>query len=89
MNRHERRRHAARTRGRRTGYMHRILAGGSLDHLVASKAGVAHTMIEHDDVCGIYRGADCDCVPNISINIDGTVHVIDENGKVSTKQRVS
>jgi hypothetical protein len=71
MNRAERRRHAARNRGRKTGYLHRLTG---LNHLVAGKAGVFHPVIEHDDVCGIYRGADCDCVPDISVTVDSVVH---------------
>jgi hypothetical protein len=90
MNRHQRRAAAARAhRGARTGYLHRILAGGRLDHLIAGKAGVFLTHIEHDGWCTIYQGGPCNCVPDISINIDGTVHVIDENGEVTAKMKVS
>jgi hypothetical protein len=89
MNRAERRRYAALNRGRKTGFMHRILASGGLDHLVAGKRGIFVTNIEHDRWCGIYRGQGCNCVPDISINIDGTVHTIDENGEVSVKMKVS
>jgi hypothetical protein len=89
MNRHDRRAAAARTRGRKPGYMHRILADGGLDHLVAGKRGVFVANIEHDGTCSIYRGQGCDCVPDISINIDGTVHVIDELGRVASRAKVS
>jgi hypothetical protein len=88
VNRHDRRRHAARNRGRRTGYLHRVL-DPRWRRLFDGKRGVFHTMIEHDGTCGIYAGQDCDCVPNISVIVDGVVHVIGENGEVVAKQKVS
>jgi hypothetical protein len=87
MNRRDRRRAAALNRGRRTGYLHRIMAGG-LDQIVG-RPGVHLATIEHDGACTIYQGGPCCCVPDISINVDGTVRTIDERGQIASKARVS
>jgi hypothetical protein len=55
MNRHAPRAAAARNRGRKPGYLHRVLAGGGLDHLVAGKRGVFVTAIEQDRWCARRR----------------------------------
>ena len=83
MNRHERR--AAAARARRPGYMHRIaaaFAGGALP-----RAGVVYAAIEHDASCGIYRGAGCTCVPDISIAGPDAVTVVDADGTVRKTAR--
>jgi len=72
---------AALARGRR-GYLHRVLAavgnGGKLT------PGVHHPAVEHDRTCGIYRGQDCDCVPNVSVSHPhGEVTVVDQRGNVT------
>jgi hypothetical protein len=86
MNRHERRKAAALGHGRRTGYLHRLLA--SYANGPKLSAGVYHTTIEHDHWCGIYRGRDCNCVPNMSrCNLDSTVTIIDEDGNTKTVQK--
>ena len=75
MNRRERRRHATLNRGRRTGYLHRILG-------LRLRPGVHITTVEHDGWCGIYRDRGCDCVPNTSVSCpDGDVTIIDERGE--------
>jgi hypothetical protein len=76
MNRHERRRAAAL--GRRPGYLHRIV--GAMRAGALPKSGVHHAIIEHDRTCGTYRGAACNCVPDISISGPDNVTVIDECG---------
>ena len=83
MNRHDRRRLAALNRGRNTGYVHRIVAAMSTGAKPAT--GVHFCSIEHDPACGHYRGAGCDCVPDISISGPDGVTVIDERG-VGTKR---
>jgi hypothetical protein len=84
MNRHARRRAAALNRGRQVGYLHRIaaaMASGSMKPTL----GVHFASIEHDPDCSIYRGAGCDCVPDISVSGPDGVTVIDEHG-VGTKR---
>jgi hypothetical protein len=84
MNRHERRRAAAQARGHRTGYLHRIAAFGN----GKLTPGVHLATIEHDHTCAIYRGGDCDCVPDISVSgPDGAVTTIDERGNATRMQK--
>jgi hypothetical protein len=67
MNRRARRAAAARARRTcgRTGYEARLTSAGlALAHHLRGK--VVHAVIEHDAWCGIYRGAGCNCVPNMS-----------------------
>jgi hypothetical protein len=81
MNRHERRRLAALNRGRRTGYLHRIMSALGPDGIKPT-VGVHLATIEHDDGCAIYRGQGCDCVPDISVSgPDNGLTVIDEAGQ--------
>jgi hypothetical protein len=76
MNRHERRAAAARARrARRTGYLHRIMAG-----LDQATVGLHIAHIEHEPGCGIYRGTGCDCIPDISVNGPDGLSVIDIDG---------
>jgi hypothetical protein len=79
MNRHERRRARALGRGRRTGYLHRLVAAHAKGAMPA-KPGVHFAAIEHDASCSIYRGHGCDCVPDISISSADGVTVIGEDG---------
>jgi hypothetical protein len=81
VNRRDRRAAASRARrGHRPGYTHRLLAG--LGNGMPLKAGVHHVAIEHDHWCAIYRGGDCNCVPDISVSHPGDdVTVIDECGQ--------
>jgi hypothetical protein len=85
MNRHERRRQAALNR--RTGYQHRMIAAFA-SGAVSATPGIHVATVEHDPDCSIYRGGGCDCVPDISISLNGTVLVIDERGQVGRKTRV-
>jgi hypothetical protein len=64
MNRRDRRRSAAITRGRRIrpGYLHRVLAALRAGALQPT-TGVHHVAIEHDADSSIYRRRPCDCVP--------------------------
>jgi hypothetical protein len=84
LNRHERRRSAALTRGRRTGYLHRVMAAlGD-----GPTPGVHLATIEHDHGCGIYRGRGCDCVPDISVSDPhGGVTVVDERGNATRMRK--
>jgi hypothetical protein len=78
VNRHARRAAAARARGRRGGYLHRLvaaMAGGMMPAV-----GVHLTTIEHDGDCAIYHGQGCDCVPDISVSGPDGVVAIDERG---------
>jgi hypothetical protein len=82
LNRHERRRRAALAR-RRTGYLHRVIA--AFDD---SKPGVHIASVEHDSTCAIYRGGDCDCVPDISVSDPhGGVTVVDERGNTTRMRK--
>jgi hypothetical protein len=45
------------------------------------------TTIEHDDTCGVFRGAGCDCVPNISVSGPDGVIIIDEHGGITKRAR--
>ena len=82
MNRHQRRKAAALARGRRTGYLHRVLAA-----FREPRPGLHICTIEHDYGCAIYRGHGCDCVPNVSVsNPHGGVTVVDADGN-TTKVR--
>src|SRR5262249_17922095 len=84
LNRHERRRAAAL--GRRTGYLHRVIA--ALDNGVRLTPGVHLAMIEHDPTCAIYRGHGCDCVPDISVSDPhGGVTVLDERGNATRMRK--
>ena len=90
MNRHDRRRVAARARGRRTGYLYRIIGGDGLGSLIAGKPGLFIGVVEHDGWCTIYADGACNCCPDITIKTpSGTVAVIDETGEVASKSRVS
>jgi hypothetical protein len=82
--RHDRRRAAALNRGRRTGYIHRI-ATATRSGAMKPTPGVHVATIEHDGACSIYRGQDCDCVPDISVSGPNGVTIIDERG-VGTKR---
>jgi hypothetical protein len=85
MNRHERRR-AAALAGGRTGYLHRVMAALGNGNAKLTP-GVYLTTIEHDRTCAIYRGGDCNCVPNVSVSDPhGGVTVVDERGN-ATKMR--
>jgi hypothetical protein len=76
VNRHERRRTAALARGRR-GYLRRVLAAVGNGKLTP---GLHLAAVEHDRTCAIYRGAGCDCVPDISVSSPDGVTVIDARG---------
>jgi hypothetical protein len=80
----EKRRQAARLC---TGYLDRVLAALRSGALQPTP-GVQHAMIERDASCGVYRGRECDCVPNISESGPYGVTVIDERG-VGRKARRS
>jgi len=81
MNRHERRRAAALARGR-TGYLHRLMAA------LGNAPGVYLSTIEHDAGCAIYRGRDCDCVPNVSVSDPhGGVTVVNEHGNTTRMRK--
>ena len=80
MNRHARRRAAALARGRRTGSLHRLVAAMGPDGMKPTVA-IHIASIEHDPDCAIYRGAGCDCVPDISVSGPDGVTVIDEDGQ--------
>jgi hypothetical protein len=86
MNRAARRAAAARLRGRRTGYVHRLVAARTSGALPTP--GVHHVIVEHDRACAIYRGAGCTCVPDITTTGPNGVVVIDElgNGRRVVKQ---
>jgi hypothetical protein len=78
MNRRDRRRAAAM--GRRataTGYEHRLAAAATGLHMTP---GVHHVTVEHDAWCAIYRGGQCNCVPNITISGPDGITVVDEAG---------
>jgi hypothetical protein len=86
MNRRQRRAAASKARHREhssrpsTGYIHRLWAarvGGAVP-----RAGLFHSLIEHDTDCGIWSGGGCTCVPNISISMpdSDSVVVVDERG---------
>lgn len=81
MNRHTRRRAAALKRGRRTGYLHRIISAVGQEPAV----GVHLYNIAHDTGCSIYVGQGCNCVPDITVSGPDGITVIDEHG-VGTKQ---
>ena len=67
MNRAARRAAAARARRARPGYLHRLVrAHGALGDSLRGK--VAHTVIQHDRWCGIYKGGGCTCIPDISLH---------------------
>jgi hypothetical protein len=84
LNRHERRRAAAL--GRRTGYLHRVMA--AVDNGAKLTPGVHLATIEHDARCAIYRGRDCDCVPDISLHDPhGGVTVVDERGNTTRMRK--
>jgi hypothetical protein len=77
MNRRDRRR--ARTQGRQTGYMHRVLAAMG-NGTMPSMPGVHIVTIEHDPRCSIYRGRGCNCVPDMSVSSPEGVTVIGMDG---------
>jgi hypothetical protein len=81
MNRHERRRLAALNRGRRTGYLHRLVSALGQDGMQPT-TGLHFANVEHDPSCSIYRGAGCSCVPDISVSGPDGVSVIDEAGEL-------
>lgn len=79
VNRHARRAAAARARGHRPGYLHRLVAAMARGGMMPT-VGVHLTTIEHDGDCAIYGGQGCDCVPDISLSGPDGVMVIDERG---------
>jgi hypothetical protein len=83
LNRHERRRAALNRR--RTGYLHRVMA--ALDN--GAKPGVHLATVAHDAGCAIFQGADCDCVPDISVSDThgGGVTVVDERGNTTRMRK--
>ena len=69
-------------------YMRRLqaaMAFGSLD-----AGSVAHAFVAHDDGkkkrCGIYRGKECDCDPEISIKTDKGVVTVLKDGSLRAVQ---
>jgi hypothetical protein len=83
MNRAARRAAAARARrGRRPGYLHRVVAAHAA-HADQLRGKLVHSIIEHDAWCSIYQGGPCCCVPNISLRPHGggDVIVVDEDGR--------
>lgn len=44
---------------------------------IVDKGNVAHAFVSHDDWCGIYSGAECNCDPDILIHTNkGTIRVM-------------
>jgi len=86
MNRAARRAAKARTRGRRMNYWDRILAARTSGAM--PRANVHICNIEHVRTCGIFHGAACNCVPEISVSGPNGIVVIDEhgNGRKMTRQ---
>jgi hypothetical protein len=90
MNRADRRRAEAETRrSRGTGYQHRLFAAYAQlkDRL---RGRLVHSMIEHDRWCTIYKGRECNCVPNVSLvpaDDSGEVFVVDGDGGVTTGRK--
>lgn len=87
MNRHTRRRAAALKRGRRTGYLHRIMAAALGSDGTKPTVGLHMYNVEHDPSCAIYRGKGCDCVPDISVSGPDGISVIDADGQGSKQVR--
>lgn len=87
MNRHQRRRLAALNRGRRTGYLHRIMAAALGSDATKPTVGLHIASIEHDSGCGIYQGKGCDCIPDISVSGPDGISVIDEDGQCTKQVR--
>jgi len=50
-------------------YLRRILLGHP--HGLFEAASVSHLVIAHDQGCGIYSGALCDCDPTITLQARG------------------
>jgi len=78
MNRAARRAAAARMQGRRTGYLHRILAARTSGAMPIH--GVHHVAVEHVRGCAIFSGQGCSCTPNLTVAGPNGVIVIDEHG---------
>ena len=91
MNRRARR--AAAARARRTGGQDgvrgppHLSAGLALPAQLRGK--VVHAVIEHDPWCGIYHGAGCNCMPNMSLVPDGgaDAFAVGEDGSVIKQRR--
>jgi hypothetical protein len=50
--------------------------------------GVHIANVEHDSTCAIYRGGDCNCVPDISVSDPhGGVTVVDERGNTTRMRK--
>jgi hypothetical protein len=66
MNRHERRRQAAKARetGFYNDYVRHLPEAGPE---VLGKPGVSHVVFFHDDWCRIYGGEACSCQPDVRI----------------------
>jgi hypothetical protein len=85
MNRHQRRAERARARKQGTGYMGRI-ASAPWSH----PPGVHHVTVAHDGWCGIFKGKDCTCTPDIYRRADGSdvIETVAADGSI-TKARAS
>jgi hypothetical protein len=77
MNRHER---------RKAGYIHRLMAAHAKGH--TPLGGLSIATIQHDNWCGIYKGRECSCTPDITLSDHEGVTVVDLDGN-GTKVRRS
>jgi hypothetical protein len=59
-------------------YMHRLFK--ALDKGNIPQACVADVQVMHEDLCGIFRKAPCNCDVDMSVTVEGKKYFIDEEG---------
>jgi len=63
-------------------YMRRL--NKAISDAIIDKGSVAQAIVEHDNYCGIYKGAECNCDPDITIHTDkGDVSVLQDGTVIS------
>jgi hypothetical protein len=60
-------------------YMHRLIK--AIDKGSIPKACLAEVQVMHEDLCGIFRNAPCNCDVDMSVTVDGKKYFIDEEGE--------
>jgi hypothetical protein len=64
-------------------YQDRLTTGVQrLQRIHDTRGSVAQVNIGHEEGCGALSGKGCSCTPDITLDVDGSVYMIDEKGDV-------
>lgn len=64
-------------------YQDRLTTGVQrLQRIHDTRGSVAQVNVGHENGCGVWEEKECTCTPDITIDVDGSVYMIDEKGDV-------